>query len=327
MNEREALDKMVLPSHKRPVWMNGICQIHISRACDMACLHCSQGSDLAGKVVMMSPDEFETAVKSLGFGVPGQVPFFGVVGLFGGNPALSPHFATYCKILRGLVPLRQRGIWCNHPRGKGKLMRITFWPPHSNLNTHMNNEAYDEFSRDWEEAIPFLKGLEQDSIHSSPWVAMKDVEPDESKRWDMIASCDINKFWSSILGIVPGRGLRAYLCEVAYAQAAIHATAEDADDWPDTGIDPVPGWWQKPIADFESQVKLHCMACGIPLRRTGRAALGCDAIEFSETHRFIARPKVKSRPVEIVTIGGIAERPERPATQYLPNVTPGYKGP
>jgi hypothetical protein len=325
MDEREALRRMVLPSQRRPVWLGGICQIHISRACDMSCAHCSQGSDLAGKVVIMTADEFETAVKSLGFGVPGQEPFFGVVGVFGGNAALSPHFDAYCEILRGLVPLKQRGLWCNHPRGKGKYMRITFWPAHSNLNCHMNKEAHDEFARDWPESTPYLKGMDRDSIHSSPWVAMKDVEPDEGKRWELISKCDINQFWSSLIGVVPGRGLRAYLCEVAFAQACVHAVASDADDWPDTGIVPTPGWWRKPMADFEAQVRLHCHACGIPLRREGKAALGCEAIEFSETHRAIARPKVRDRVVSFVGAETL-ERRDRPATQYLPGVTPGYKG-
>ena len=76
----------------------------------------------------MSPEHFEQAVRSLGFPcrqAQGHI-YFGVVGLFGGNPALSPHFEAYCRILKGLVPYAQRGLWCNHPCGKGKLMRETF---------------------------------------------------------------------------------------------------------------------------------------------------------------------------------------------------------
>jgi hypothetical protein len=324
MHATEALRRMVVPSQKRPCWLGGIIQIHVGRACDKSCVHCSQGSDLAGKLSFLTPDEFEAAVRSLGFGGPVQDQYFGVCGTFGGNPALSPHFGEYCEILRGLVPLRQRGLWCNHPRGKGNLMRITYWPGHSNLNCHLDREAYDEFARDWEESIPFLKGHDKDSIHSSPWVAMKDVEPDESKRWDMIASCDVNQFWSALVGKVPGRGLRAYMCELQYAQAAIHATASDAADWPDTGLEATPGWWKRPIGDFEAQVRLHCHACGLPMRREGRAAVGdpSAAIEYTATHAAIARPKTRNRPVEFVTIGGAVERPDRPSTEYLPGTTP-----
>ncbi len=326
MEAAEALRMMVPPSQKRPCWRGGILQLHVTRACDLACLGCSQGSGLAGKPVVMTPEQFETAVKSLGFGVPGATPYFGVLGVFGGNPAVSPHFEAYCEILRGLVPFEQRGLWCNHPRGKGAVCRITFNPRHSNLNTHMSAEAHAEFSRDWPESIPFLKGLDRDSVHGAPFVAMKDVIADEGQRWSLIPGCDVNRFWSALIGVVPGRGLRAYFCELAYAQAALHAGADDADDWPDTGLEVVPGWWKLPMQNFEAQVRLHCHSCGIPLRRPGQLAIGGAHEEFSETHRAIARPKVRDRPVEFVELGGTLERSERPATNYLPGVTPGYRG-
>ncbi len=76
---------------------------------------------------------------------------------------------------------------------------------------------------------------------------------------------------------------------------------------------------------FEHQARLHCHACGIPMRREGQLAIGGFGEEFSETHRYIARPKVKNRPVEIVSIGPL-ERRDRPSTEYLSGVTPGYSG-
>jgi hypothetical protein len=80
------------------------------------------------------------------------------------------------------------------------------------------------------------------------------------------------------------------------------------------------------MADFADQVRLHCHACGIPLRRPGQLAIGGDHEEFSETHRAIARPKVKSRPVEFVESIGMIGRPDRPSTEYLEGTTPGYRG-
>lgn len=318
------VNSLVAPSQRRPAYLGGILQIHVTRACDKSCFGCTQGSNLGGKPVVMTPDEFEAAVRSLGFG--GDDPYFGVVGVFGGNPALSPHFDAYCEILRSHVPLPQRGLWCNHPRGKGREMARTFWAPHSNLNVHLDAAAYDEFARDWPESAPYLKGHEEDSVHGPPFVALKDVEPDEERRWAMIADCDVNRYWSALIGVVPGRGLRAYFCELAYAQAALHAGADDADDWPDTGMEVAPGWWRRPMADFEAQVNLHCHACGIPLRRPGQGAITGEFEEFSETHRAIARPKAKGRAVSFVESIGTVERPARPATQYLPGTTPGYKG-
>src|SRR3954467_459976 len=107
MIAQEALAKMVLPSHKRPVWSGGICQIMVTRLCDLSCVSCTQGSNLSGRSVVMEPADFEMAVKSLD-------GYFGIRGVFGGNPALSKHFADYCAILRSHVPLKLRGVWCNH---------------------------------------------------------------------------------------------------------------------------------------------------------------------------------------------------------------------
>ncbi len=117
------------------------------------------------------------------------------------------------------------------------------------------------------------------------------------------------------------------MCEVQYSQASLHA---DNPDWdgtgqpmPDTGLPVTPGWWKAKIETFEPQVRLHCHACGIPMRRPGQLAIGGEREEFSQIHQHIARPKVKSRPVEIVSIGPIERRTE-PSTNYLPGTTPGY---
>lgn len=323
MQANEALARMVAPGQKRPgIWHHGICQIVVTRACNLSCVHCSQASNLGGKATVMTPEEFEQAVDSLD-------GYFGVYATFGGNPAMSPYFEDYARILRAKVPFARRGLWCNALRGKGAIARVTWNPAVSNLNVHLDGEAHAEFVRDWPESAPYLKGMEQDSVHSSPWVAIKDMVPDEELRWEHISKCDINRYWSAAIGVVPGRGLRAYFCEVAYSQAVMHATLNPDDpNFGDVGMEVVPGWWRRPMADFEAQVRQHCHACGIPMRRQGQGAIHGTHEEFSETHRAIARPKKKDRPVEFVdslSIGRI-ERGERPSTQYLAGVTPGYKG-
>ena len=307
---------LVPPSRKRPgVWLGGVLQIHVGRACDLACFGCSQGSNLAGKLEFLTPAEFEQIVDSMD-------GYFGVYGVFGGNPALSPYFEDYCRILRAKVPFERRGLWCNNLRGKGAHARITFAPHRSNLNVHIDSEAAEEFRRDWPESAPYLKGEQEDSQHGSPWVAIKDVIADEDERWRLIGSCDISKWWSGIAGKIPGRGLRAYFCEIAFAQANLHATTSDAADWPDVGHEVKPGWWRQPIEAYEAQINQHCLSCGIPLRRPGQLAIRGDHEEFSEIHRHIARPKIKGRPVQIVESIGVVERPNRPSTEYLPGTTP-----
>lgn len=85
---------MIAPSQRRPaVYRGGIIQIHVTRACDLSCAHCSQGSNLAGKPVMITPDEFDQACASL-------ETYWGVVGMFGGNPTMHPHFDVLCEIMR-----------------------------------------------------------------------------------------------------------------------------------------------------------------------------------------------------------------------------------
>lgn len=313
---------MVPPSQRRPqIWRGGVIQIHVTRACDLACHHCSQGSNLAGKPVMMSPEQFDQACASLS-------NYWGVVGMFGGNPTMHPEFGELCRIMRARIPFLQRGLWCNNLRSKGADARITFNPQHSNLNAHLNSEAADEFRRDWPESARYLKGMDQDSVHSSPWVAIKDVIPDEAERWRLIGQCDVNQHWSAMVGVFRGE-LRAWFCEIAGAQSMLH---QDNPDWdgtgqpmPDTGLPVTPNWWAASMAAYEAQVRLHCPACGIAMRRPGQKAINGSHEEFSRTHEFIARPKVRDRAVQFVGIETLA-RSDRPATQYLAGVTPGYKG-
>ena len=119
--------------------------------------------------------------------------------------------------------------------------------------------------------------------------------------------------------------LRGFFCEVAGAMASLHA---DNPDWAgsgqqmaDIGVKIERGWWRKPMAAFERQVNTCCHHCAVPLRRPGQLAVMGGHEEFSQTHRHIARPKVKDRPVQFVSVEALV-RTERPATDYLPGTTP-----
>lgn len=170
MTEQECLARMVAPGQRRPrKYREGVIQIHVTRACDKACNNCTQGSNYRGKVTFMSPDHFRQACRSL-------KGYFGVVGMFGGNPALHPQFEELCAVMREEVPADQRGLWCNNPITveKARVMRVTFDPAISNLNVHLDQEAYDKFKDGWPECS--LVGLTQDSRHApAGFVAMRDV--------------------------------------------------------------------------------------------------------------------------------------------------------
>jgi hypothetical protein len=317
-----AIAKMVSPSQRRKgIWRNGVLQIWVTRACDKACFHCTQGSNLGGKPGMISVEHFEQAVASLECNK--KDGYFGVVGMFGGNPAMHPEFDTLVKIIKKHVPFQQRGIWCNNPVGKGKLMRGVFNPEHSNLNVHQDKAAYDEFARDWPECRRFLKGLDEDSRHGPPLVAMQDVIKDEQERWNLISGCDINKYWSAMIGVVRGE-LRAFFCEIAAAQAMLH---QNNPNWmgtgspmPDTGLPVTEGWWRKPIQDFSGQIKLHCHACGIPLKAFGSLANEGPFEQYSETHSSIMNFKKKDREGMLIeNLVQLGEKHLPRATDYIQN--------
>jgi hypothetical protein len=301
--------QMVMPADRRPhIYRGGILQIWITNACDRACFGCTQCSNLAGKPRFMSVEQFRAAVESLR-------DYFGVVGIFGGNPCLHPQFDEICSVLRGVIPWEQRGLWSNHPKGKGKTARITFNPKFSNLNVHQSQEAHDEFSRDWPECRPYLKGLDSDSRHSPPFVALKDVIPDEAERWKLISNCDINKNWSALIGVFRNQ-LRGYFCELAASQSMLH---QEEPDYPDTGMPVTPGWWKQGQKAFDKQINKHCHECGIPLRGYGALANDGPAEQVSETHQAVYRLKRPDRKIERVTELIQLGNPLGRMTDYLEN--------
>lgn len=312
MNEQQALAKMVAPGTPRQgKYRNGVIQIRLTRACDKACFGCTQGSNLRGPYDFMTPDQFEQACRSL-------EGYWGTIGVFGGNPAISPHFEDCCAILRKHFPQEQCGLWCNAPMGKGAAMRATFNPRISNLNVHLDRNAHDEFKRDWPESLPF--GLERDSRHAPVYLAMQDLDAlpsarcidgkdqtfatrmpnTEENRWELIARCDINQHWSAMVGTFRG-GIRAWFCEVAGGMASLH---ENDPDWPDNGMPVEKDWWRAPMTVFAAQVRQCCHRCGVPLRGYGELAQETDAHgteQTTVTHAGIFHSKRRGRAVQIVT--------------------------
>lgn len=298
---------MKSPSDWRPVWLGGVLQINITRACDLSCTNCTQGSQLAGKPMMMTVDQFEQAVSTL-------IDYPGVVGIFGGNPCVHPRFVDICRVLERYISKERRGLWSNNLRGHGKLCREIFNPEFSNLNVHCDLSAYNEMKRDWPECQP--KGL-QDSRHSPPYVAMKDLKDlDKNEMWRLINDCDINKFWSAMIGVFRGE-LRAWFCEIAGAQSMLH---ENELDYPDTGLEVKDDWWIKPLDDFISQVNYHCPSCGIPLRGYGDLGVNGRTEQVSATHLNIYKLKHKGqREIELVSSLSQLGSRLQVATNYIEN--------
>jgi hypothetical protein len=256
---------------------------------------------------MITPEQFSIACDSL-------AGYFGVIGMFGGNPCIHPKFDELCAIMREKIPFEQRGLWSNNLNGHGKTCRETFNPKHSNLNVHMVPEAAFEMQRDWPEAAREVKGFE-DSRHTPVYVAMQDVDMTDEERWRLIGECDVNQYWSAMIGVFRGE-LRAWFCEIAGAQSMLH---QNDPNYPDTGLSVVPGWWDKPMSAFESQVRWHCMACGFPLRGHGALAVNGDKEQCSKTHADVYKPKQKGREVELVSLRSQLGDPLKRGTDYLEN--------
>lgn len=305
-----AIKDMIAPGIRRPgKYRQGVIQIWITRACDKSCYGCTQGSNLGGKLSFITLEQFEQACLSL-------KDYFGVVGVFGGNPALHPDFEELCRIMRIIIPYERRGIWSNHPKGNGKIMRETFNPSISNLNVHLDKCAYDEFKRDWPECTPV--GLSIDSRHSPPYVAIKDVIHDEYTMWNMIKNCDINIHWSAMIGVFRGQ-LRGYFCEIAGSQAMLH---QHEENYPDTGLEVNEDWWKYPIEYYSNQIKKHCVECGIPLKGYGELAQNNDIEakeQVSKTHESIFITKKKDRRVELVMVKEQLGKSLYRVTDYLSN--------
>lgn len=308
MNEQEALTKMISPGMKRSGKPSGgVIQIWVTRACDKSCFGCTQASNIRGKAQFITPSQFEQACKSL-------KGYFGVVGMFGGNPALHPEFDKLCDIMIDNIPYKRRGLWCNKLFGNGKHARRTFNPSVSNLNVHLDQEAYDEFKRDWPECKPV--GLDRDSRHSPPYIALQDVITKEEDRWKLISTCDINQNWSAMIGVFRNE-LRGYFCEVAGAQAMLH---QDNPTYPDHGIPVQPEWWTLPMKDFAAQVRYHCHACGVPLRGKGELAQATDGVEqTSVTHADVYKPRNGHQLQVVNTIEQVQPMSIGKFTHYLQN--------
>lgn len=301
------LAKMKAPGDTRPTWMNGIIQIHITRSCDLSCIGCTQGSNLAGKPTIITLENFEKAANSL-------KDYYGVVGIFGGNPTTHPKFTDICRILSDTIPFERRGLWSNNLRGYGKLCRDTFNPAVSNLNIHTSLEAYNEFKRDWPEAN--LIGI-NDSRHSPPYVALKDMEDmTDDERHKLIENCDINQLWSAMICQFRGE-LRGYFCEIAGAQSMLH---EHDSNYPDTGVPIVNGWWRAPIYSFAEQISKHCMECGVPLRGYGDLAVTGTTEFVSKTHYGIYNlKKSKGKVVKLITKKSELGKSLVRSTDYIQN--------
>lgn len=327
MNEAEALSKMVAPRDpRRHIWKTGIIQVLITKACNLFCANCSQLSQIKMPYsrFLMTPDVAEVIFKSVA-----RTPF--VIGVFGGSPCASKHFAEICEVMQGIIPFERRGLWANALFGKGDICRRTFSPEVSNLNLHQDLDSFAEFKSTWPESVPYLKGVTGDSRHSPPLVSMKDLdvlpthdhsgrcENTEENRYELISRCSINKNWSSLAMSIDGKP-QGFFCEIAATQACHHV---DEPEW-QLGVPIKEGeeWWNNGMDFFAPQVRQYCHNCSIPVGAFGQLALGGDREQVSPTHAKNYNPKVPGRNVELITmLDQLGEQHLATPTNYIQNAS------
>jgi len=260
MNREQCLASMKAPGDERGTACYGVVQIAITSRCDLGtCSNCTQMIAYR-KSEDMTRENARLAMESLA-GYPG------VVGIFGGNPCLHPDFAEISLDLAEVVEDQgKRGLWTNNINGHGAVINSVYG--YYNINCHGNPAWTAEARRDvpcatvWGASDGANSANGGHSIHGGVMVAMEDLEPDESARYDMIADCDVNQRWSPAIVQINGR-LVAYFCEVAASFAAIKRQG-----WRQ-GMPVAPGWWREPMESFGKQVDTYCHRCGVPFRLRG----------------------------------------------------------
>lgn len=246
---------MITPYEKLCSGANDIIQIVVTTSCDLfTCSNCTQLLPFRTDYRHMDLSCFERAVISL-------KDWPGVVGLFGGNPCSHPQFPDLCRILASHIPQPRRGLWSNNLLRHGAVVRDTFYPEgRFNLNAHgdeyvagmmefwVPNRIIPSSRRTPAWHSPILLNYRDFGITEEDWIARREA-------------CDINQRWSAA---IVQRDLKpyAYFCEVAAALDGIRGENH--------GTPVHYGWWQAPMAQFQSQVHGCCdQGCGIPLKAKG----------------------------------------------------------
>ena len=298
--------KQAIARMRSPHQMQIIC-IDITNKCDLACSNCTRLLENQDEFWEMTPDNFRQAVKSSD-GYPG------IIAIIGGNPPMHRNFREICDIFVEEVPNRmQRGLWTNNIFRHEELAQNVFGV--FNLNPHGMERGIKSLEK--------LKSLsdrtvwyhEHRSSHSPLLTAVKDLF-EEREMWDLIAQCDINQNWSA--SIVQHKGkLRAYYCEVAASFDLARGT--------DLGIEVTPGWWRKPISEFQEQVAHFCPGCGVPARLEGNMDFeGVDTYTASNADIALKSLAKKRKIVEISEQD--IKLLDRKVTQYSENLRPSAPG-
>jgi hypothetical protein len=244
---------VLAPHEKYRQGKNDTIQIIVTHACNLACSNCTQLLPFRRDARFMSLDCFRTACESLR-------DWPGIVGVFGGNPCTHPHFPQLCEIISEIIHPAHRGLWTNNLMKHGEIAAKTFRHGRLNLNAHADEGAAREIDR-WFPGRLIESSRSRPSWHSPILLDRRDFGVSDDEWTQQRENCDINQRWSAAIAERDSKPY-GYFCEVAAALDGIRGENH--------GIPCEPGWWQRPMAEFDYQVGGCCdRGCGVPLKGLG----------------------------------------------------------
>lgn len=238
-----------------------------------ACSNCTRLLAHEQKRYFMTPDQFRSVVlvaRDFIYQSPPDLQGRAnkVIGIFGGEPLMSPHFPAYVDIACELIPQAiHRGLWTSFD-----------WP------TYVNPK--------WGAAAPWVHKLlgeprqgylnwnmheeEQQCHHHPVLVSISDVIQDEKRRMELISECWLNRDWSAAYCLDHNGEPKFYFCEISGAFDRVMRL--------DLGLPVEPGIWNHdltfaldergilmPQGIYAPQIMGTCTRCGQALpQKEGR---------------------------------------------------------
>ncbi len=267
-----------------------------------ACSNCTRLLGHEKKRYYMTPEQFHNVVTVARDFIYESPPCpqgrkDKVLGIFGGEPLLSPHFPDYVSILSELIPEpKHRGLWTS-----------VDW-------TNYSHVRYGE-ARSWVEKLlnddgGIRRGYlnwnmhteDQSCEHHPVLLSIGDVIKDEKRKWQLIENCWLNKEWSAAYALDHSGQIKFYFCEIASSFDRVMNLG--------SGLDVVKGVWNHdlwfientegilvPAGAYAGQIFSTCGRCGQALpMRAGRRDLD-NVDDISPTNlaslRDVGSPMVK----------------------------------
>lgn len=248
---------------------------HEGKTHPTSCSNCTRLLQHEKQRYIMTPEQFETAVLAIkGFAQQRDCGRDGrrnrVVGIFGGEPLLSPHFPTYVDILCEHLPAKNRGLWTSldwrayenkkYGRALPHVLKLfgRFPKPHEPWQT-------GESFLNWN-----MHEVDQRCEHQPLATSADMMVKDKKRRWELIEDCWVQREWSPAIALDANNEVKFYFCEVASAWDRVLNLGTGLPATPDCWKGDL--WFEKdaegvpvPKGPYASQILSTCGRCGAAL--------------------------------------------------------------